>query len=176
MLRFHEIIPDQHRHQDWPKGTLHASYAHAGIARRMEGDVAVFESHATGHHEFRSKNFWAYDLRPGLSAQAYLRQKTDPHKKPTACLPADGRPPQEQYHIIPLMGIVHRQREIPAELRDITGPGDALPVAMTVDALGNVFAPDDNYVLQPTGGLVHIIDAAAVTPADRARQRQLMRM
>jgi hypothetical protein len=25
---FHEIIPDQHRHQDWPKGTLHASYAH----------------------------------------------------------------------------------------------------------------------------------------------------
>ena len=29
MLRFHEIIPDQHRHQDWPKGTLHASYAHA---------------------------------------------------------------------------------------------------------------------------------------------------
>ena len=72
------------------------------------------------------------------------------------------------------MGIVHRQREIPAELRDITGPGDALPVAMTVDALGNVFAPDDNYVLQPTGGLVHIIDAAAVTPADRARQRQLL--
>ena len=28
MLRIHEIIPDQHRHQDWPKGTLHASYAH----------------------------------------------------------------------------------------------------------------------------------------------------
>ena len=28
MLRIHEIIPDQHRHQDWQKGTLHASYAH----------------------------------------------------------------------------------------------------------------------------------------------------
>ena len=28
MLRCHEIIPDQHRHRDWPKGTLHASYAH----------------------------------------------------------------------------------------------------------------------------------------------------
>ena len=28
MLRIHEIIPDQHRHQDWPKSTLHASYAH----------------------------------------------------------------------------------------------------------------------------------------------------
>ena len=28
LLRCHEIIPDQHRHQDWPKGTLHASYAH----------------------------------------------------------------------------------------------------------------------------------------------------
>ena len=27
-LRFHEIIPDQHRHQDWQKGTLHAVYAH----------------------------------------------------------------------------------------------------------------------------------------------------
>ena len=27
-LRCHEIIPDQHRHRDWPKGTLHASYAH----------------------------------------------------------------------------------------------------------------------------------------------------
>ena len=45
---------------------------------------------------------------------------------------------------------------------------------MTVDALGNMFAPDENYVLQPTGGLVHIIDAAAVTPADRARQQQLL--
>ena len=140
----------------------------------MEGDVAVFESHENGHHEFRSKNYWAYDLRPGLSAHAYLRQKTDPHRKPTACLPADGKPPQEQYHIIPLMGLVHEQREIPAELRGITGPGDALPVAMTVDALGNMFAPDENYVLQPTGGLVHIIEAAAVTPADRARQQQLL--
>ena len=29
MLRIHEIIPDQHRHRDWPKGTLHASYRHA---------------------------------------------------------------------------------------------------------------------------------------------------
>ena len=57
----------------------------------MEGDVAVFESHVTGHHEFRSKNYWAYDLRPGLLAYAYLH----------------GRPPQEQYHIIPPMGIVH---------------------------------------------------------------------
>ena len=28
MLRIHEIILDQHRHQDWPKDTLHASYAH----------------------------------------------------------------------------------------------------------------------------------------------------
>ena len=28
MLRIHEIIPDQHRHRDWQKGTLHASYAH----------------------------------------------------------------------------------------------------------------------------------------------------
>ena len=28
LLRCHEIIPDQHRHRDWPKGTLHASYAH----------------------------------------------------------------------------------------------------------------------------------------------------
>ena len=28
MLRIHEIILDQYRHQDWPKDTLHASYAH----------------------------------------------------------------------------------------------------------------------------------------------------
>ena len=83
-------------------GALDAVNSRLGIARRMEGDVAVFESHETGHNEFRSKNYWAYDLRPGLSAHAYLRQKTDPHRKPTACLPADGRPPQEQYHIIPL--------------------------------------------------------------------------
>ena len=48
---------------------------------------------------------------------------------------------QEQFHIIPLMGIVHAKREVPAELRDITGPGDALPVAITVDALGNMFTP-----------------------------------
>ena len=54
------------------------------------------------------------------------------------------------------------------------GPGDALPVAMTVDAMGNLFAPNENYLLQPTGGLVHVIDAAAVTPADRARQQQLL--
>ena len=100
-------VPDHHG------GALDAVNSKLGIARRMEGDVAVFESHVTGHHEFRSKNYWAYDLRPGLSAHAYLRQKTDPHRKPTACLPADGRPPQEQYHIIPLMGIVHTQREIP---------------------------------------------------------------
>ena len=26
MLRFHEIILDLCRHQDWPKGTLHAFY------------------------------------------------------------------------------------------------------------------------------------------------------
>ena len=64
-------------------GALDAVNNRLGIARRMEGDVAVFESHETGHHEFRSKNYWAYDLRPGLSAHAYLRQKTDPHRKPT---------------------------------------------------------------------------------------------
>ena len=28
MLRFHEIILDPCRHQDWQKGTLHAVYAH----------------------------------------------------------------------------------------------------------------------------------------------------
>ena len=93
-----------------------------GIARRMEGDVAVFESHETGHHEFRSKNYWAYDLRPGLSAHAYLRQKTDPHKKPTACLPADGRPPQEQYHIIPLMGIVSPASRLLVDLLTFSVP------------------------------------------------------
>lgn len=78
-------------------GALDAVNSRLGIARRMEGDVAVFKSHLTGHSEFRSKNYWAYDLRPGLSAYAYLRQKTDPNKKPRACLPADGRPSQEQY-------------------------------------------------------------------------------
>ena len=44
--------------------------------------------------------------------------------------------------------------------RGITGPGDALPVAMTVDALGNMFAPDENYVLHVDKGSEWILSVA----------------
>ena len=44
MLRFHEIILDPYRHQDWPKGTLHASYAHVaymGSGKLNPADVTT---------------------------------------------------------------------------------------------------------------------------------------
>jgi hypothetical protein len=61
----------------------------------MDGDTCVFENVNTGKHEFYNKNFYCLDMRPSLSAHAYMRIQTDPNKKPRACLPRDGRPNAE---------------------------------------------------------------------------------
>jgi len=155
-------------------GAMDVANSRFGIVRRMEGDTAVFESPETGHNEFYSKNFWPLDLRPGLSAHAYMRLPADPNKKPRAALPKDGRPRAEQYNIISLAGIVHGANGDQAVLQEITGPGDVLPACVTYDALGRILAPDANFELKPTGGIVHIIESHNVSDADTARQRTLL--
>ena len=155
-------------------GAMNVAKSRFGIARRMDGDTAVFENPATGKHEFYSKNFHVLDMRPGLSAHSYLRLPCDPNNKPRACLPADGRPNAEQYHMLALAGLYHGGTADEAMLQGITGPGDALPSCITYDAIGRILAPDENFVMRPTGGLVHIIEADKVSQADRARQRELM--
>ena len=155
-------------------GALDISKSRLGISRRMDGDTCVFENVNTGKHEFYSKNFYCLDMRPGLSAHAYMRIQTDPNKKPRACLPRDGRPNAEQFHMVQLPGIVHGAQGEHAVLQEITGQGDVLPSCITYDATGRILAPDENFEMKPTGGFVQIIEADQVTEADRARQRDLL--
>ena len=54
-------------------GAFDASNCRLGLVKRMDDDVAVFVNPTGRQNERRSKNFWAYDLRPGLSPWTHLR-------------------------------------------------------------------------------------------------------
>ena len=58
-------------------GAFDASNCRLGLVKRMDDDVAVFINSTGRQHERRSKNFWAYDLRPGLSPWTHLRMSHD---------------------------------------------------------------------------------------------------
>lgn len=158
-------------------GAFDASNCRLGLVKRMDDDVAVFVNPTGRQHERRSKNFWAYDLRPGLSPWTHLRLSHDADLTPPSCLPADVERIRKLMHVIELRGMWHTAADVDdsSDLRGITGPGDvAAPSHVHVDTLGNVYITNDDSRLQPTGGLILNIPAHQITDTDRQRQRELL--
>ena len=157
-------------------GAFDASNCKLGLVKRMDDDVAVFVNPTGRQHERRSKNFWAYDLRPGLSPWTHLRMSHDTDLTPPSCLPADVENIRRTMHVIELRGLLHSDdANDSSDLRGFTGPGDVeAPSHVHVDSLGNVYVTNDENRLQPTGGLMLHIPANQITDADERRQRELL--
>ena len=85
-------------------GAFDASNCRLGLVKRMDDDVAVFVNPTGRQNERRSKNFWAYDLRPGLSPWTHLRLSHDADLTPPSCLPADVERIRKLMHVIELRG------------------------------------------------------------------------
>ena len=107
-------------------GAFDASNCRLGLVKRMDDDVAVFINSTGRQHERRSKNFWAYDLRPGLSPWTHLRMSHDADLTPPSCLPADVEHLRKHMRIIELRGLRHSSADVndSSDLRGITGSGD----------------------------------------------------
>ena len=140
------------------------------MVKRIDDDVAVFVNPTGRQHERRSKHFWAYDLRLGLSPWTHLRLSHDADLTPPSCLPADVERIRKLMHVIELRGLWHTAADVDdsSDLRGITGPGDVTaPSHVHVDTLRQADGTETYALI--TGNLYGLPTACRTYTKERHR-------